>query len=111
MNLKEQSKCLECNGKGELDVMERVYPNEPHMAPIGSETCDNCHGTGIEPDEQIILERIYDNLSDEDERKLQEEFNKSDEFGGRAITKDNCEGLFEMWLEDLDLEEVTKILK
>ena len=115
MNLKEQSKCLECNGTGELSVMESVYPGTPDagiMAPIGSETCDNCHGTGIEPDEQIILERIYDNLSDEDEVKLQEYLvNEVREIGGRGINKDNCEDMFEVWLSSLDLEELTKILK
>lgn len=31
--------CLDCGGTGEVTTMERVYPNEPHMAPIGTMKC------------------------------------------------------------------------
>lgn len=49
----EEEKCEECGGTGEVSVMERVYPNEPHMAPIGSEVCEVCGGTGyVDSDEE-----------------------------------------------------------
>lgn len=32
--------CEMCNGTGEIDCMESVYPNEPHMAMVGSRTCE-----------------------------------------------------------------------
>lgn len=38
----EEEKCEECGGYGYVSVMERVYPNEPHMAEIGSEPCPSC---------------------------------------------------------------------
>ena len=28
-----------CDGSGEIITMERVYPGEPHMAPIGTKIC------------------------------------------------------------------------
>lgn len=31
--------CEHCHGTGEVTTMERVYANEPHMAPIGTEKC------------------------------------------------------------------------
>ncbi len=31
--------CAHCFGIGEVEVMERVYPGEPHMAPIGTQLC------------------------------------------------------------------------
>lgn len=31
--------CVHCLGTGEVTTMERVYPGEPHMAPIGTEPC------------------------------------------------------------------------
>jgi len=31
--------CADCGGTGEVTTMERVYPNEPHMAPIGTMNC------------------------------------------------------------------------
>jgi hypothetical protein len=31
--------CEECGGTGEVRTMEQVYPNEPHMADIGSQPC------------------------------------------------------------------------
>ena len=35
----EEGECAECGGTGEVDAMEQVYPNEPHMAPIGTQKC------------------------------------------------------------------------
>lgn len=32
--------CYFCLGTGETTEMEQVYPNEPHMAPIGTRKCD-----------------------------------------------------------------------
>ena len=37
INLEEP--CSVCGGTGEVEVMERVYPGEPHIAPIGSQKC------------------------------------------------------------------------
>lgn len=31
--------CEYCLGEGEVVVMERVYPNEPYEAPIGTRRC------------------------------------------------------------------------
>ena len=31
--------CMHCYGTGEITTMERVYPNEPHMADIGTRKC------------------------------------------------------------------------
>lgn len=31
--------CELCEDTGEVTTMERVYPNEPHTAPIGTEKC------------------------------------------------------------------------
>jgi DnaJ-class molecular chaperone len=56
---KEARKCKDCNGYGEVSVMESVYPGEPHQALVGSEICENCSGDGVEPDEEIINERFY----------------------------------------------------
>lgn len=39
-------KCDTCDGTGEVTTMEYVYPNEPHMAPIGTKTCIDCNGSG-----------------------------------------------------------------
>jgi phosphatidylethanolamine-binding protein (PEBP) family uncharacterized protein len=37
--LKEEMRCTECNGTGEITTMERVYPGEPHTAPVGTAAC------------------------------------------------------------------------
>lgn len=115
MKIQDYNKCNECNGTGELTTMESVYPGTPDshiMAPIGSEKCDNCCGTGVEPDEDIIKERIFDTLTPEDEKKLQEYLvNEVREIGGRGITKDNCEDLFDYWLGTVELDLIRKILK
>jgi len=34
--------CETCGGTGEITTMERVYPNEPHMAPVGTAPCPDC---------------------------------------------------------------------
>lgn len=31
--------CEHCGGTGEVSVMEQLYPHEPHMADVGSQTC------------------------------------------------------------------------
>lgn len=33
------TRCDLCQDTGEIDVYEQVYPNEPHMAYTGKETC------------------------------------------------------------------------
>lgn len=110
MELKKAKLCEECNGFGEVNTMESVYPGEPHMAPIGSEVCDNCLGSGEEQDEEIIIERIIENLDIDQEKKLQEYFVSLNEFGGIPIVKDNCEDLFVNWLGSVSLQTLEKVL-
>jgi formate-dependent nitrite reductase cytochrome c552 subunit len=97
-------KCLDCNGVGEVRTMERVYSDDIVEAPVGTETCENCNGTGEEQDDEIVLERMFDN--NEVIKKLQEYFVKETE--GRA-TKDNCEDMFEGWVSGLSLKKVEEI--
>ena len=110
MELKKAKLCEECNGVGEVNTMESVYPGEPHMAPIGSEKCANCIGSGYEPDEEVIVERIVEDLDVDQENKLQAYFVGLNEYGGIPIIKDNCEDLFENWLGDVSLATLEKIL-
>lgn len=108
--LKKAKKCEDCNGVGAVSTMESVYPGTPDagiQAPIGSETCENCAGTGEEQDEEIVKERIVDNLSAEQEKKLQDEFSKIE----TGVLDDDLPDAFESWLVDLSLEEITNILK
>ncbi len=35
----EEEICEECGGTGEVDVIEPVYPGEPHMADVGTRPC------------------------------------------------------------------------
>lgn len=51
--------CKDCNGNGELSTMERVYANDEIYAPVGIQTCENCGGSGLEQDQDIINERNY----------------------------------------------------
>jgi DnaJ-class molecular chaperone len=56
---KEARKCAECKGFGSFSTLDYVYAGEPHQAYIGDdEKCENCNGSGIEPDEDIIKERL-----------------------------------------------------
>lgn len=32
--------CEMCDGTGEVSCMEAVYPGEPHMADVGTQTCE-----------------------------------------------------------------------
>jgi hypothetical protein len=103
----KHNQCLECKGRGELDVMENVSGTS-EQAPTGSCSCDNCEGTGIENNEQIIIERMIDD--EEIIKKLEEYFVDEGEYRGRGITKDNCEDLFDIWLQDLDLDDIINII-
>ena len=110
MELKKAKQCEECNGIGEVSTMEIVWPNEPHIADIGTEKCANCFGTGEEPDEAIVVERIIEDLDVDQENKLQEYFVGLNEFSGILIIKDNCEDLFENWLGSVSLKTLEKVL-
>ena len=46
----DEEECETCGGTGVITTMERVYPNEPHMAPIGEEPCPDCSDKGIDSD-------------------------------------------------------------
>lgn len=110
MELKQAKICKECNGNG---GGHRDYLNSDGNWERGTgdwENCDNCGGTGEEPDEEIVVERIIENLTLEQENKLQEIFNNEREIGGIPITKDNCEDLFDNWLGTLLLEDLIKYL-
>lgn len=54
----KEEKCEECGGYGYVSVMERVYPNEPHMAPTGEERCPKCNSRNYEDD--------FDNRDDQE---------------------------------------------
>lgn len=47
--LQEEETCEMCGGTGEITTMEYVYPGEPHMAPIGTQTC-LCRIPEVEPE-------------------------------------------------------------
>jgi hypothetical protein len=40
------------------------------------------------------------------EKWLEEKFDENDEIGGMPITKDNCEDMFDSWLQNLDVQEL-----
>lgn len=40
------------------------------------------------------------------EEFLQEKFDEHDEFDGVSITKDNCDNMFDGWVENLDVQEL-----
>ena len=106
MELKEAKKCKECNGIGEVSTMEKVWANEPHMAPVGSAVCANCIGSGEEMDEDIVLERIVENLTREQEDKLQEIC--FDDMP--MVLDDDMPDMFESWLQDQSLEDLIEYL-
>ena len=39
----DEEVCETCGGIGYVRTMERVYPGEPHMAPVGEEPCPDCN--------------------------------------------------------------------
>jgi len=108
--LKKAKKCLECNGEGGGN---EDYLNEDHNLESGTGDwvkCEHCNGTGEEPNEGIIKDRLLD--SDNVIEKLGEYLvNKKREINGRGVTKDNFEDMFENWLSNLSLEEITKMIK
>ncbi len=58
------------------------------------------------------MDLFWENITPESEQKLEQYFiDNEPELGGMPVTKDNCEDLFQIWCEGLDLEDVTKILK
>lgn len=60
--------------------------------------------------EQYLKEECLTNMSVETEKKLQDYFINTRELGGIPISKDNCEDLFENWLQALTLKEINDIL-
>ncbi len=46
----EEEVCEHCGGTGEVSVTESVYPGEPHMAMVGTRTCE-CSIREEEPEE------------------------------------------------------------
>ena len=55
---KKASQCKECKGYGTLST---DYVNADHNIERGAGddvTCENCNGSGLEPDEDIIKERL-----------------------------------------------------
>jgi len=56
-------------------------------------------------------EKIFNELTDEQEEELQSIFMEQREIGGIPIIKDNCEDLFENWLESLTLMDLEKYLE
>ena len=110
MELKKAKMCVECKGNGGGN---QDYENSDHNIERGTGdwvNCDNCNGTGEETNEEIVVERIIEDLSEEQEEKLQKIFMEEREIGGIPITKDNCESLFESWLGKLLLEDLIKYI-
>lgn len=56
-------------------------------------------------------EKIFNELTDEQEEELQTIFMEEREIGGIPIMKDNCEDLFENWLESLTVMDLEKYLE
>lgn len=48
-NVKPPVFCTTCMDTGEVSRLERVYPNEPHMADVGTGPCPDCQNQ--EPDD------------------------------------------------------------
>jgi len=106
MELKQAKICKECNGNG---GGHRDYLNSDgnlERATGDWENCDNCKGTGEEQDEEIIIERIIENLTPEQEDKLQEIC--FDELP--AVLDDDMPDMFEHWLCNQSLEDLIKYL-
>ena len=109
MNIEQAKICETCKGAGEYKTMDRVYNDDPAiMAPVGTETCSNCLGSGVEPDDEIVVERVLNNLSDEQEEKLQTYFMEND---GAGYVKDQIEDAFDGWISNLNLADLIEILK
>lgn len=101
-------KCLDCNGLGEVSTMQSVYPGtrDSHIqAFVGTNKCENCNGTGLEPDQDIVKERIYESLTIEQENKLKDEHSKH--YTG---VDDDMSDKFESWLLQLTLEDLMKTI-
>lgn len=110
MEINEAKKCKECKGIGSFST---DYIDADHNVQRGAGddvTCENCAGTGREPDEEIVQERIIENLSTEQEEVLQAKFMEEREIGGIPIIKDNYEDLFENWLGSLSLSTLEEYL-
>ncbi len=105
---KEEKKCAECKGFG---GGHQDYLNSDGNWESGTGDfvkCENCSGTGLELDEEIVCERIMENLNPQQEEKLQQVFMKGE---GWACNKDNCDDLFENWLTKLEVKDYERILK
>lgn len=65
----------------------------------------------FEANREFYLAKFWDNITPEQEEKLQKYFNEEvRELGGVGITKDNCEDLYENWSAGLSLSKINKIL-
>lgn len=100
----ECSECKGCGG-GYAD-----YMNADHNLERGTgnwEDCINCNGTGKEPDDEIVVERIVENLTPEQEDKLLDVFVEED----CGCLDDDMTDAFEAWLCNLSKEKLINILK
>lgn len=104
--IKEAEMCKECNGAGGGYAN---YTNSDHNVEMGTgdwEKCENCNGTGIESDEDIIVERIVENLTKNQEEKLQAVCFESNPM----VLDDDMPDAFEAWLSNRTLSDFKKIL-
>jgi hypothetical protein len=84
-------------------VVDKYQEHAEHL--LYNKDCSTCWG------ENLVIKHIdKDNLTDGQILKLQEYFNTTQEYFGIPIYKDNCEDLFENWLEGLSKDEVLSIL-
>ena len=107
MELKEAQMCKTCAGAGGGNA---DYLNTDGHLERGTgdwENCFDCGGDGLEHDEEIVKERIVENLNEDQEGKLKLYFIKND---GWNSNKDNYEELFDRWLGEVSLETLIKTI-
>lgn len=98
--------CKECAGAGGGNADEDDGEGHIQRGVGDWENCYNCGGSGLEPDEEIIRERIVENLSAENEKKLQEYH-----AGVYHGTDDDMPDAFENWLGEISLTTLIEVLQ
>lgn len=79
-----------------------------------SNICSNspsCEDDVCRCDEEITLENFKDHLTAKQDAIVMEWFGKNVlEIGGRPVTKDNFEDMFESWFEDATMQDIQDAL-
>lgn len=66
--LEEAFVCKDCKGSGESYVP--YMDSDGNISPTDTETCENCFGSGEEPDEEIVKERLSEIISEMSDKLL-----------------------------------------